>query len=386
MKIGFAARYDPLDKNTWSGTAWHSLQQVKKYGPTEIFQFGMPKLLQEWLTTRKSINKRWFGRATSVEFLQAYAKYFSSRLTRELEKRPVDLLFVSASSQLIAYADLHVPVIYMTDATFQQLQGYYPGFSNLGASNIRQGIALDQQAFRKSAHCMLASEWCRESAQRDYGIPSSKITVAHCGANLERIPSRETLDPERKIKARILFLGVDWERKGGEIAWDAFGRIRQEIPEAVFTIVGCEPPGHIASAGEVELIPYLDKNKAEDAFRLHELLLQSDLLLLPTRAECAGIVFCEAAAYGIPVLSTDTGGVSSYIREGVNGYLLPPEAGGKDYAGKALAMLTDEKVLVPMRIRSRELYEEVLNWDHWGRQFAAIADALLRKEGAGSIL
>lgn len=34
------------------------------------------------------------------------------------------------------------------------------------------------------------------------------------------------------------------------------------------------------------------------------------LLLLPTRAECAGIVFNEASAYGVPILLTDTGGVS----------------------------------------------------------------------------
>lgn len=379
MKIGFAARYDPLDKKTWSGTAWHSLQQVSRFGEIEIFQFRMPKLLQEWLTTRKSINRRWRGYATSVEFLRDYATYFSRKLSRELRKRPVDLLFVSASSQLIAYADIPVPVIYMTDATFQQLQGYYPGFSHLGPRNIREGIQLDRQAFEQAAHCMLASDWCRASALHDYGIPSSKISVVPCGANLDRIPSRGELQMERAPEGRILFLGVDWERKGGPLAWDAFCRIREEIPGARLTIAGCVPPAAVASAPGVDCIPFLDKNKPEEAHRLHTLLLASDLLLLPTRAECAGIVFCEASAYGLPIISTDTGGVSSYVKEGVNGYLLPPEAPGPEYAARILSLLKDQEVYRTMRSGSRTWYETSLNWEQWGRAFGAIADGLLKK-------
>ena len=49
----------------------------------------------------------------------------------------------------------------------------------------------------------------------------------------------------------------------------------------------------------------------------------SDILLLPTQAECAGIVFVEASAYSMPIFTHDTGGISNYVINGINGYRLP---------------------------------------------------------------
>src|SRR5262245_42326642 len=135
MKVGFASRWTPLDKKSWSGTSYYSYMQMKKYSDVEVFCFEWTWRVREWLTTQKSLNRRIFKKHTSVEFLRSYAKYFSKQLQKELKKRSVDLLFISASPQLIAYLKTDIPIIHMTDATFQQLQGYYPNFSNLAAYN-----------------------------------------------------------------------------------------------------------------------------------------------------------------------------------------------------------------------------------------------------------
>src|SRR5258706_9080067 len=188
MKVGFAARWTPLDKRSWSGTSYYTYQQIKKYNEVEIFHYKWTWLLREWLTTQKSMNRRIFKKHTSVEFLKSYAKYFSNQLQKDLGKRPVDVLFVPASSQLIAYLETDIPIIYMTDATFYQLQGYYPNFTNLAGYNIKQGVALDKMAFEKASHLILGSEWNKTSAINDYGIDPGKITVMACGANLDHIP------------------------------------------------------------------------------------------------------------------------------------------------------------------------------------------------------
>lgn len=376
MKIGFAARYDPRDKLTWSGTAYYTYLQLKKYGEVEIFQFPLPKLLQEWLTMQKSINRRWFGKQTSVEFLSSYARYFSRQLTAALKKNPVDILFVSASSQMIAAVKTDIPIVYMTDATFQQLQGYYKGFSNLPAYNIRQGIALDKKAFHQAAHCMLASDWCKQSAIADYGIESIKISVVPCGANLDEVPRAEMIASTQHENCRVVFLGVDWERKGGAIALEAFRQFRKEHSTATMRIIGCVPPVEIMPEEGIEVIPFLDKNKAAEMQRLHQILMETDLLLLPTRAECAGIVFCEAAAYGIPSISTNTGGVTTYVRDGINGYVLPVEAGGSEYASVMNSIWKDQQEYARLKKSSRLLYENELNWDAWGQAFWEIANRL----------
>ncbi len=376
MKVGFAARWSPLDKRSWSGTSYYSYQEIKKHNEVEIFQFKWPWYLREWLTTQKSLNRKCFKKKTAVEFLQAYAKYFSRQLEKELKKRPVDVLFVSASSQLIAYVKTDIPIIYMTDATFQQIQGYYPYFSNLAKYNVRQGIALDKSAFHKAAHCMLASEWNKRSAIEDYGIAEEKISVIPLGANMDKLPHANELFTKTTGNPSLLFLGVEWDRKGGDIALEAFRILRNKGIQAQLRIIGCVPPHDLSAEKDITVIPFLDKNKEEDLQQLHQVFLETDILLLPTRAECAGVVFCEASAYGIPSITTDTGGVSTYVKEGVNGYALPLTAGAQEYAQLLEELLSSNTRLNELKSSSRKHYEDQLNWEQWGKKFQELAEKL----------
>lgn len=356
------------------------LQQVKKSGTVEIFQYRLPKLLQEWLTTKKSINRHWFKKKSAVEFMRVYAKYFSRRLDRDLRKRPVDILFVAASPQLVAYAKTSIPIIYMTDASFRQLQGYYPGFSNLAEKNIRQGIELDKRTFRKASHLLLASEWCRDSAVNDYGINPGKISVVPLGANLDRIP---VAAPESLLEGstcNLLFLGVEWERKGGPIALETYRAVKAYGIPARLQIIGCVPPVNLENDKDIRITPFLDKNLEKDFHQLHQVFLETDFLLLPTRAECAGIVFSEASAYGIPSFTTDTGGVTTYVRNGVNGYALPQSAEGSDYAERIRQLLSDPAELERMRKTARNFYETYLAWDNWGKRFGVVAAGCLQQK------
>ncbi len=379
MKIGFASRLNPLDKRSWSGTAYYSYQQIKKNHEVEIFNYKWTWRVREWLTMQKSLNRRFYKKQTAVEFLRSYAKYFSKQLQKDLEKRRVDVLFVSASSQLIAYLETDIPIVYMTDATFQQLEGYYPYFSNLAGYNIRQGIELDKKAFQHSAHCMLASEWNKNSAIHDYGINAEKISVVPCGANMDRIPSAEELRSNGTGKCNLLFLGVEWERKGGDIALETFRLLKQKGVDPHLYIIGCVPPHDLTNEKNVIVIPFLDKNKKEDFQQLHTIFLGTDLLLLPTRAECAGVVFSEASAYGIPSITTDTGGVGTYIKNGVNGFALPLQLGAAAYAEKISQLFADKQSFQNLKLSSRKYYEENLNWDRWGKRFTEIAERLVHK-------
>mgnify|MGYP001574913613 CR=1 FL=1 len=379
MKIGFASRLNPLDKWSWSGTTYYSYQQIKKNYEVEIFNYKWTWRVREWLTMQKSLNRRLFKKNMAVEFLSSYAKFFCKQLQKDLEKRPVDVLFVSASSQLIAYLETDIPIVYMTDATFQQLQGYYPYFSNLPGYNTRQGIELDKRAFVKAAHCMLASEWNKNSAVNDYGIDASKISVIPCGANMDMIPAATELNMDAPGQCRLLFLGVEWDRKGGDIALETFCLLKQKGIDPHLHIIGCMPPHNLSSEKNVTVIPFLDKKNPEDFQQLHKIFLQTDFLLLPTRAECAGVVFSESSAYGIPSITTNTGGVSTYVKDGINGFALHFDAGADEYAKKIEQLVSDPAAIQSLKLSSRKYYEEKLNWDMWGKQFREIAERLVHK-------
>ncbi len=375
MKIGFAGRWSPLDKTAWSGTYFYACQAIKKNAGIQIFHYTWPWYIREQLILHKQIQKLQ-NRKIAVEFLRGYAKWFSKELEKELRQVKPDVLFVPGAPQLIAYCKTSVPIIYMADATFQQLQGYYDSFSDLARYNIRQGIQLDQSAFNNAAHCMLASDWASQSAIHDYHVAENKITVQPLGANLDLVPAASELKKEKNKICQLLFLGVEWDRKGGQIALDTFYALQKRGMQVQLTIIGCTPPVPVYE-NNITVIPFINKNIKKEAALLYNIFLQTDFLLLPTRAECAGLVFCEASAFGIPSITTDTGGVGTYVENGINGFTLPLYSGAEAYADKILELYSNDDVYNQLSINSKKKYDAILNWDTWGESFRLIAEKVL---------
>ncbi|MEI8059514.1 MAG: glycosyltransferase family 4 protein [Ferruginibacter sp.] len=379
MKIGFAGRWHPNDKTKWSGIYYSTWKELCKHHTVEVFYYTWPFYVREYLLLHKLFQKL-IGKKAAVEFLTSYAKYFSKQLEKDLCKRKVDLLFCPGAPQLLAYCTTSIPVVYMADASFQQLQGYYDNFSGMANYNIIQGINLDKKAFSRAAHCMLASGWARASAIQDYGINSNKISVIPFGANTENISSEGNVEKKKNGVCKLLFLGVEWERKGGAIALDTIRILNNTDFPVQLTIIGCAPRGF--KQGEwsmpgVTVIPFINRNNIAAAAQLREIMLQTDFLLLPARAECAGIVFCEAAAFGIPSITTDTGGIGTYVEHNSTGFTLPLTATAKAYAKLIMDMYKDDLRYRQISKNSRNKFEQELNWEVWGKQFNTIAEMII---------
>jgi glycosyltransferase involved in cell wall biosynthesis len=124
------------------------------------------------------------------------------------------------------------------------------------------------------------------------------------------------------------------------------------------------------------IIPYLDKNDREQRERLYQLYRDTDFFLLPTRADCYGIVFCEAAAHGVLSVAPATGGVPSAVREGENGILVPPSATKLDYATVISKIFSDPDRLERLRCSSRDAFEARLNWQVWGQRVSDLIQRL----------
>jgi len=227
---------------------------------------------------------------------------------------------------------------------------------------------------------MLASDWNKYSAMNDYGIDAEKISVVPCGANMDIIPAATELNMIASGECRLLFLGVEWGRKGGDIALETFRMLKQKGFNPHLHIIGCVPPHDLSAETNITVIPFLDKNNPSDFQQLQKVFFQTDFLLLPTRAECAGVVFCEASAYGIPSVTTDTGGVTTYVKNGMNGFTLPFNAGAGDYAQKIEELVSNPQAMQTLKLSCRKYYEEKLNWDLWGQQFQQIAERLIKEK------
>lgn len=134
-------------------------------------------------------------------------------------------------------------------------------------------------------------------------------------------------------------------------------------------MVGCDPPKGVPNMKGLTIIPYVED--VSIYFR------EADIFILPTRAECAGIVFCEASAYGLPSFATATGGVPDYVEDGVTGRLLPPDTRSEDFADAIAELWSDPEAMKEMRLNARRRYEEELNWDVWMKHFEEIVEKVL---------
>ena len=207
-----------------------------------------------------------------------------------------------------------------------------------------------------------------------YGISSQKVDVIKFGSN-SAAPDK-IIQKDYSGEIVFLFLGIDWNRKGGQIALDAVKILRERNYSVKFKVVGCVPP---VTDPVMEVIPFLNKNNPDEAQHILDILNNSEFVFMPTRADCTPISFCEAASYGLPVISTDTGGVSAVVENGETGILLPPSATAKDYADQIEILLKAPEKIKAMANKARLKYDNELNWNVWGDKMNTLIMNLLSK-------
>jgi glycosyltransferase involved in cell wall biosynthesis len=137
-------------------------------------------------------------------------------------------------------------------------------------------------------------------------------------------------------------------------------------------VVGCEVPPNagqtqysegIRSAPTNALIPhgFLRKTDADEKAKLVQLFREAHVFLLPTRADLTPVVLAEAAAFGLPIVTTRIGGIPEMFP---NGEAILVE--GDDFVGKAAQAILDalhHPQLESLGQKARARYEAALNWD-----------------------
>jgi glycosyltransferase involved in cell wall biosynthesis len=262
------------------------------------------------------------------------------------------------------------------------MRGFYPEYQNLCSATRRDGEWIDRTVLQRCRLAVFASDWAAESALRHYHLNPEKVHVIPFGANLEC--ARTLADIEALIATRppspcrLLFVGRIWERKGGDLALAVARRLNDMGLPTELTLVGSQPPQAGPLPSYVKTRGFLDKSTAAGRAELDRLFGESHFLLLPTRAEAYGIVFCEAASFGLPSLATAVGGVPSIIREGLNGHTFPLSAGPEEYAiqiERLMRRYYDYRVLARNSFLE---YQRRLNWPTAAQRMRALLEKITR--------
>jgi glycosyltransferase involved in cell wall biosynthesis len=371
-KIAYLSVNDPLDKRSWSGTTYYigqtfqrNIGDVHFLGPVKV-----PWLIDKALRGIAKFTRIFFKKEYATKYSLLLSWYSSRILKKKMKGRKYDFIVAPAASTELSYFRTSLPVVYISDTTFRLISGYYKDdFDSISPVSLWEGNHLEKRSLNKSDLIIYSSEWAARSAREDYRIPEKKIFSMPLGANMDFIPGREGIfEKEKNTTLTLLYLAVEWGRKGGAIAFDAFKHLREKGIDAKLVVCGCVPPAGVEHP-DMEVIPFLNKNKPEEHERFVKLLSSVHFLILPTRADCSLLVACESNAYGVPAITTRTGGVPDIVKDGVNGYCLPYEAQGPAYAELIAEIFHDKDRYHQLVQSSRNRYEEELNWDKWAERF-----------------
>ncbi len=368
---------DPNNKKAWSGTHYYILQALKKHCGEVITLGPLPNKWTRYVRLFNRISMALFKKQVNVNHIKIVSKEFARVLRNKIKKHDLDLLFVPSGGSKIAYLETDLPIYSTNDATTKLLIDNFHGFNNLFEFSKKRCLEIDKRAMDKSRKVIFSSQCAHDCAMKNYSIPEKKMVVIPFGANVTPSLVWEEIEKRRvqayKEVCKLLFVGVEWERKGGEIAFNTMKELNDRGVEAELTVIGCTPPERFKHPN-LNVVGFLDKNNDEDAEKLDEYYLQASFFLFPTREESFGIVLCEASCYGLPAITTDTGGVPTIVRNGVNGFTLDLSADHTDFADVIGKMWRDEPQRLAMCRQARMEFENRLNWDAWGKQVARLID------------
>jgi L-malate glycosyltransferase len=239
------------------------------------------------------------------------------------------------AKKILEQEGLDIPVITTLHGTDITLVGRDKTYAPVVAFSINQSDAITA-----------VSKNLRDETYRSFNI-KKPIEVIHNFVDVERF-SRKPLDAFRKVIApngeRILLHASNFRKiKRIQDVVKIFHEVNKQVPSKLL-LVGDGPERPTAEdlsrcLGIYESISFVGKQE-----QMEDILAIGDLFLLTSEYESFGLAALEAMAAGVPVVSTNAGGLPEVIVEGVTGYM--GDVGDvKMMSQQAISILKDDENL-----------------------------------------
>jgi glycosyltransferase involved in cell wall biosynthesis len=226
---------------------------------------------------------------------------------------------------------------------------YYPD-GDVAIQRWRDWLPTEKNLIERAALIFTMSSHVSDSLVEFYNVPSERVRCVGAGFNARKSDAKPGTPPTSK---NILFVGLDWERKGGPQMVEAFARVRESQPEARLVVVGCEPD--IGEPG-VEVLGVVPIE------RVGELMAEACCFCMPSLREPFGLVYLEAMNAGLPVVALNLGAPRDFVENGVTGFLVEPF----DIGGLAVALeklVANSELCAMMGRKARDRVSAEFNWE-----------------------
>lgn len=382
LKIAYVTTYNAKDVHKWSGLGYFIAKTIEKnigsvdyIGNLETKRFFEYELKR--ITSKIFLNKRYENNITPK-----VALHYARQIEQKIKGKEYDLIFCPGTFP-ISMVNSNVPIVLWTDACQPGLLDFYDSKEKLTAESYKHGIEMEKLALENASLAIFSSDWAASIALNFHKINPAKVKVVPFGANVDHNKTKQEIFNNIKARSRnlckLLFVGVDWKRKGGDVAFKTTQQLNKLGLQTELTVVGCEPMIDGPIPEFVKPLGFISKATQEGMKRLNNLFEESHFLIVPSVAEAYGLVFCEANSFGVPALATNVGGITTIIKNDVNGRTFPLNADISEYANYIYNLMNDYDRYENLALSSFNEYQIRLNWNTAGQSVRKLVDELLNK-------
>jgi glycosyltransferase involved in cell wall biosynthesis len=386
MRILLLCEGNAETRDSWSGVSMSVVRSLRAAGhtvvPGDVDLYGPPR----WVVGARTFaprRKRWWVR---YHLHRSAFRARSRRAQRRLEllRGEVDVVLQIGATFRVDTGGL--PLVLYCDSTIELSRSAIP--SGVSEAAFLTGAELDEIREREAAVYGAAdliftmSDVLRQSFMDVFRIPGERLVTIHCGPNIQ-VPAERPEPPARRPPT-VLFVGRDFQRKGGDLLLRAFSEVRREVPDARLTVVGGEPPG--PRPEWLTHLGYQSRDAANGAAVMERVFREASVFCLPTRFEPFGTSFVEAMLYQLPCVGPAAWAVPEIIANGETGLLVPPEDPSA-LAHALVRVLRDPEGAHRMGARGRALALERFSWTGMAERMSTHMAALgPRQSGPESAL
>ena len=354
MKINYICEWEKDKTLTWSGTTYSLYKALGKrcfINDYDIalnwFEKKLAKLFQIRLIGNK-IETNKISSKLEKKLHENKTKKMNLQ-TEEYTLQIGDYLVVNENSYV--YQDLSIDsLIYYKSKNINLFQ--YSGFQYATDKDLEKRRAMQYEVYKNSKGIFTMSKWLRDNLINYTGIEENKVHHVGAGINIDV----KQIKHLPKNNNKILFIGRDFYRKGGDLVYNAFNILKQEYnKDAELYIIG---PKEWPLENKAEGVEFLGDISYDELIYYFN---KCDIFCMPSRFEAYGLVFIEALVYGLPCIARNEFAMKEFIKDGYNGYLID-EDNENELAIKMNNLLNNSEIKQNV-LDKREEYIKEYSWD-----------------------
>lgn len=370
---------DPTNKHSFSGANFRLVGALGEMGilkgAFDVDLYGMKKYLAA-VPSFSFSRMKWYQKYNKSSIVYNLRSKLATRKLLELSGQFNTVLQIGAmfSPDVTLVGSPPIFSYHDSNAWLSMAGGSYSFSSHVSKSLIRASIEREKAIYAKNKAMFVFSQFVKNSFVHHFSVDPEKIHVVYAGPNIEVAD-----DIEKTYDSRdILFVGVDFERKGGEIVLEAFRSVKKEINDARLIIVGGKK---IPEANGVCTLGFIDKNTPDGERRITELYRRSAVFVMPSYFEPFGIVLIEAMLNRTPCIGSNVGAIPEIITHGETGFVIE-KGNAKELAMRIIELMKDTDLRQNMGEKGYLKAKSTFTWESVGKK---MHDVMAKFDGSGSV-